>query len=96
LISRSALPTVIDVLSIHREGVTGQLNVAPKWELENEFGTSDTDTIIKKILLEGKLEKTIVRHQCLSFCLATCAEIMLQNSERQGYRNITKGGLVPH
>jgi hypothetical protein len=92
----SLLPTVIDVLSTHREGETGQMNVAPKFQLENEFGTSDTEKIIKKILLEGYLEKTMVRHHCLPFRLHTRAEIMLQNPERQGNRNVTRGALIPH
>ncbi|KAA8913306.1 ribosome maturation protein [Sphaerosporella brunnea] len=48
-----------NVFVTYRQGVTGLLNVAPKFELENEFGTSNTDIVISKILREGKVEKVV-------------------------------------
>lgn len=50
---------LIDLVSIYKVftnrqgGVEGVLDEASKAELSNEFGTSDTDAVIKKILIEG-------------------------------------------
>ncbi|EGV64915.1 hypothetical protein PSN45_005268 [Yamadazyma tenuis] len=54
----SSIP-LVDVISVfqvftnRQGGVEGQLLQASKTELENEFGTKNTDEVIKKIVLEG-------------------------------------------
>lgn len=54
------LAQVVDSFTVfctHRHGAQGTLDRASKTELENEFGTKNEDDIIKKILLEGKVEE---------------------------------------
>jgi len=41
------------IMLTHKHGAQGQLDGASKASLENEFGTSNEDEVIKKILLEG-------------------------------------------
>lgn len=55
---------LIDIVSIYKVfinrqgGVEGVLDEASKSELANEFGSSDVDAIIKKILVEGTDKKS--------------------------------------
>ncbi len=43
-------------MRINRHGAQGQLDGASKGTLENEFGTSRDDEVIKKILEEGSVQ----------------------------------------
>lgn len=45
----------------HRHSVTGILDTASKASLENEFGTSNEDEVIAKILEDGEIQETEVR-----------------------------------
>ncbi|KND88656.1 SDO1-like protein C21C3.19 [Tolypocladium ophioglossoides CBS 100239] len=40
----------------HKQGVQGTLDAASKGTLESEFGTSDQDEVIKKILEDGTMQ----------------------------------------
>lgn len=40
-----------------RQGAQGQLAAASRGELENEFGTSNEDEVIKRILQEGHVQE---------------------------------------
>jgi len=42
----------------HKQGAQGQLDSASKATLENEFGTSNEDEIIKTILEKGNMQET--------------------------------------
>jgi ribosome maturation protein Sdo1 len=42
------------IMLTHKHGAQGQLDSASKASLENEFGTSNEDEVIKKILMEGQ------------------------------------------
>ncbi|OBT67598.1 hypothetical protein VE03_03761 [Pseudogymnoascus sp. 23342-1-I1] len=56
-----ALVEVVDAFKIFttgKQGAQGELNTASKSQLENEFGTSKEDEVIKKILQEGSLQET--------------------------------------
>ncbi|KFY31065.1 hypothetical protein V493_01429 [Pseudogymnoascus sp. VKM F-4281 (FW-2241)] len=56
-----ALVEVVDAFKVFitgKQGVQGELNMASKSQLENEFGTSNDDDVIKKILQEGSLQET--------------------------------------
>jgi hypothetical protein len=44
-----------------RHGKQGILNTASKQQLENEFGTSKEDDVVKKILTEGSVQSSEVR-----------------------------------
>jgi hypothetical protein len=44
-----------------RHGKQGILNTASKQQLENEFGTSNEDDVVKKILTEGSVQSSEVR-----------------------------------
>ncbi|KAL4729829.1 hypothetical protein ACLX1H_001858 [Fusarium chlamydosporum] len=46
----------------HGQGVQGTLDAASKAALENEFGTSVDDDVIKQILEKGETQTTEVRH----------------------------------
>lgn len=59
------LAQVVDAFQImvtHKHGAQGQFDVASKASLENEFGTSNEDEIIKKILEEGQVQTVPVRN----------------------------------
>lgn len=43
-------------------GTQGILNTASKGTLENEFGTSNEDEVIKQILQKGDVQTSQVRH----------------------------------
>lgn len=45
-----------------RHGNQGILNTASKGTLENEFGTSNEDEVLKQILQKGDVQTTQVRH----------------------------------
>ena len=51
---------VIEGLTSSRHGAQGELNTASKAILENEFGTSNEDEVVKKILEDGDLQSTQV------------------------------------
>ncbi|KIW31129.1 hypothetical protein, variant 2 [Cladophialophora immunda] len=42
------------IMVTHKHGAQGQMDGASKASLENEFGTSNEDEVIKKILTEGQ------------------------------------------
>ncbi|KIV97048.1 hypothetical protein, variant [Exophiala mesophila] len=44
------------VLVSHKHGAQGELDTASKATLENEFGTSNEDEVVKKILEEGQVQ----------------------------------------
>jgi len=44
------------ILLTHKHGAQGQMDTASKASLENEFGTSNEDEVIKKILLGGQAQ----------------------------------------
>lgn len=44
------------IMVTHRHGPQGYLDGAPKASLENEFGTSDEDAVITKILEQGTVQ----------------------------------------
>ena len=49
-----------DISTSH--GTQGILNTSSKGTLENEFGTSNEDEVIKQILQKGDVQTTQVRH----------------------------------
>jgi ribosome maturation protein Sdo1 len=49
------------IMLTHKHGAQGQLDGASKASLENEFGTSNEDEVIKKILMEGNPQVVEVR-----------------------------------
>ncbi|KFY50220.1 hypothetical protein V496_09523 [Pseudogymnoascus sp. VKM F-4515 (FW-2607)] len=56
-----ALVDVVDAFKVFttgHQGAQGELNTASKSQLENEFGTSNEDDVIKKILQEGSLQES--------------------------------------
>ena len=86
-------------------GTQGILNTASKGTLENEFGTSNEDEVIKQILQKGDVQTTQVRHDItrptvVNHCQQSRAlEQTLtwqQNSERQGDTNDSKGAMAGH
>ena len=50
------------IMLTHKHGAQGQMDGASKASLENEFGTSNEDEVIKKILLEGQAQTVEVCH----------------------------------
>jgi len=48
------------ILVSHKHGAQGELDTASKSSLENEFGTTNEDDIVKKILQEGQLQTSTV------------------------------------
>ncbi|KAI5866920.1 shwachman-Bodian-diamond syndrome protein [Durotheca rogersii] len=42
----------------HKQGAQGQMNGASKSTLENEFGTSNEEEVIQKILESGSIQET--------------------------------------
>lgn len=50
------------VLVSHKHGAQGELDTASKATLENEFGTSNEDEVVKKILQEGQLQTSSVSY----------------------------------
>ncbi|KAF2668520.1 DUF1960-domain-containing protein [Microthyrium microscopicum] len=47
-----------DVFVTDKHGVQGQLNRASKSQLENEFGTSKEDDVVKLILEKGEVQNS--------------------------------------
>jgi ribosome maturation protein Sdo1 len=50
------------IFCTHGQGLQGTLDAASKAALENEFGTSVDDDVIKQILEKGVTQNTEVRH----------------------------------
>lgn len=48
------------ILVSHKHGAQGELDTASKSSLENEFGTTNEDDIVKKILEEGQIQTSNV------------------------------------
>ncbi|KIW32659.1 uncharacterized protein PV07_04188 [Cladophialophora immunda] len=46
------------IMVTHKHGAQGHLDGASKASLENEFGTSEENEVIKTILMEGKIQDT--------------------------------------
>jgi hypothetical protein len=57
----------IRVCVTYRHGKQGILNTASKQQLENEFGTTNEDEIVKKILTSGDVQSSEVRFTPLPF-----------------------------
>lgn len=51
------------IMLTHKHGAQGQLDGASKSALENEFGTSNEDEVIKKILMDGQPQNVTVSVQ---------------------------------
>lgn len=49
-----------DVFVTHKQGVQGHMDRASKASLENEFGTSVDDEVVKKILEKGHVQEVKV------------------------------------
>ncbi|MCJ1353047.1 MAG: hypothetical protein MMC33_003031 [Icmadophila ericetorum] len=61
--SSIALAQVVDSFTVfctHKHGAQGVMDTASKATLENEFGTSVDDEVIKKILEQGVLQESEV------------------------------------
>lgn len=54
-----------------RQGTQGFYDGASKADLENEFGTSNDDDVIKQILEKGTIQRSEVRHCLLQLSLST-------------------------
>lgn len=82
--------------NIHdRHGNQGILDTASNSQLENEFGSSKEDDVVKAILEKGSLQESDVRDpptRVHHFDMLTTS----QAKERQGDTNITMGGTVAH
>jgi hypothetical protein len=81
-------------------GANGHLDGASKAELENEFGTSNEDEVIQRILEQGAVQEFEVCVFNVSFVLSTMTEYIgrltnsltpLQMQERQGPKNDSRG-----
>lgn len=48
--------------SANSQGAQGAYDSAPKSQLENEFGTSNEDEVIKAILEKGSVQESSVSH----------------------------------
>ncbi|KAL1878769.1 hypothetical protein Daus18300_002045 [Diaporthe australafricana] len=66
----------------HNQGAQGAYDSAPKSQLENEFGTSNEDDVIKAILEKGSVQESSMP--------------AMKMPERQGPKNDSKGGMVAH
>ena len=71
---------------------------ASKSTLENEFGTSNDDECIIKILEHGNMQESKVRPYpaLLSPSSETDWCLLLQNHERQGPKNDSMGPMTSH
>jgi len=47
-----------DVFVTNKHGAQGQLNRASKAQLENEFGTSNADDVVKAVLEKGSVQES--------------------------------------
>lgn len=52
---------VLFLTTNNRHGAQGELDTASKASLENEFGTSNEDEVVKKILTDGSIQTSQVR-----------------------------------
>jgi hypothetical protein len=81
--------------NLPRHGPQGIHNKASNTTLENEFGTSNDNEAIAKILDQGEIQENIV-YNPLSLYYRALGRIWLtigitQNAERQGIRNESQG-----
>jgi ribosome maturation protein Sdo1 len=60
------------IMLTHKHGAQGQLDGASKASLENEFGTSNEDEVIKKILMDGQAQTATVCSLCFYPYLKSC------------------------
>jgi len=73
-----------------RHGAQGQLDRASASLLENEFGTKNTDEVVRKILEQGEVRESKVSRPALSF--GRCgADTTLQSKAKEGDRNPNNG-----
>ena len=70
-------------------GAQGILDGASKGALENEFGTSNDDECMIKILERGEYQATTVSYLKSSFGFVILT--IIQNKENQGDKNIMSG-----
>ena len=49
--------STFQIFTTHRQGPQGPFNTAAKGTLENEFGTSNEDAVIKEILTKGTAQE---------------------------------------
>jgi hypothetical protein len=81
--------------NLPRHGPQGIHNEASNAIVENEFGTSNNNKAIMKILDQGEIQENIVCNPCLLYYHAlgrTWLTITItQNAERQGIRNESQG-----
>lgn len=57
------------IMLTHKHGAQGQLDGASNAALENEFGTSNEDEVIKKILMDGQPQNVTVCVEYLTHLL---------------------------
>lgn len=55
------------IMLTHKHGAQGQMDEASKSTLENEFGTSNEDEVIKKILEDGQSQTSTVCSDTVPF-----------------------------
>lgn len=78
----------------HRHGAQGVLDTASKAALQNEFGTSDEDAIMVKILEGGEFQAaTVSVHQLRGLVYNEHRTNHPQARERQGGKNDSKGAM---
>lgn len=83
--------------SLFRHGAQNAYDAASKATLENEFGTSNEDECMIKILEKGDLQHTEVSRDFYLAPYTTSAEGMMgQTGERQGPKNDTIGARQAH
>jgi ribosome maturation protein Sdo1 len=92
------------VLTLIRHGKQGVLNTASNSQLENEFGTTNEDEIIKKILETGEIQSSEVCSPKTCHTMINSKPFIFidhkltppQNSERIGVTNDSKGPMLAH
>jgi ribosome maturation protein Sdo1 len=57
-----------DIFVTHKQGTQGVLDRASKSSLENEFGSSKEDDVVKQILERGEVQESKVRFEFYSIC----------------------------
>lgn len=71
------------LLPANRQGAQGAYDSAPKGQLENEFGTSNEDDVIKAILEKGSVQESTVSHHRHLFPPLTGAHLAVLNSSHR-------------
>lgn len=71
-------------------GTQGILNTASKGTLENEFGTSNEDDVIKQILQKGDVQTSQVRHEVVKD--QNCPSLLVITNYRADANTVTELG----